>query len=141
MGAFTRACLRRGAGHVLAVEPFAANVQCQRHDIGGFEDHVTIRQAAAWDADKTLVLKVWNRLRPQLLDITGGEPFLMPDLVELLTGLDLTIRVAIRSNLSHPLLEFAKHVSPKRVMNVTASFHPMENGPRTHPMNPEVFVG
>ena len=59
----------------------------------------------------------------------------------LLTGLDPSIRVAITSNLSHPLVEFVQHVSPERVINVTASFHPMENGTRTHPMNPEIFVG
>ena len=32
-------------------------------------------------------------------------------------------------------------MSPERVIKVTASFHPMENGTRTHPMNPEIFVG
>jgi MoaA/NifB/PqqE/SkfB family radical SAM enzyme len=86
-------------------------------------------------------LEAWNRLRPQLLDITGGEPYLMPDFLDVLIGLDPAIRVAITSNLSHPLLEFVRHVSPECVINVTASFHPMENGTRVHPMNPEVFVG
>jgi hypothetical protein len=59
------------------------------------------------------------------LDITGGEPFLMPDLLDVLIGLDQAIRVAITSNLSHPLLEFVKHVSPESVINVTARFHPI----------------
>ncbi len=86
-------------------------------------------------------LAVWNRLRPQLLDITGGEPFLMPDFVELLAGLDPSIRVGLTSNLSHPLIEFAQTLSPKQVINITASFHPTENGTRQHPMNPEIFVG
>ncbi|MHB8862177.1 MAG: hypothetical protein ACYC6N_07225 [Pirellulaceae bacterium] len=70
-------------------------------------------------------------------DICPGDS----DILDVLTGLDLAIRVAITSNLSSPLLEFVKHVSPERVINVTASFHPMENGTRTHPMNPEIFVG
>ena len=56
VGAFTRACLRRGAGHVVAVEPLEANVACLQHNIGGYESRVTIRNVAAWDADTTLVL-------------------------------------------------------------------------------------
>lgn len=117
----------------------ACNFKCkycwevQAQERGEFKP-VPFRRAMDW-------LETWNRLRPQLLDITGGEPFLMPDLLDVLTGLDPTISVAITSNLSHPLLEFVKHVGPERVINVTASFHPMENGARTHPMNPEIFVG
>jgi len=117
----------------------ACNFKCkycwevQAQERGEFKP-VPFRPAQDW-------LKAWNRLRPQLLDITGGEPFLMPDLLDVLTGLDPAIRVAITSNLSHPLLEFVKRVSPEHVINVTASFHPMENGTRTHPMNPEIFVG
>jgi hypothetical protein len=49
--------------------------------------------------------------------------------------------VASTTNMSHSLPEFVKRVSPARVINVTASFHPMENGTRMHPMNPEIFVG
>ena len=117
----------------------ACNFKCkycwevQAQERGEFKP-VPFRPAQDW-------LEAWNRLRPQLLDITGGEPFVMSDLIDVLIGLEPAIRVAITSNLSHPLLEFVKHVSPERVINVTASFHPMENGTRTHPMNPEIFVG
>ncbi len=117
----------------------ACNFKCkycwevQAQERGEFKP-MPFRPAQDW-------LDAWNRLRPQLLDITGGEPFLMPELLDVVTGLDPAIRVAITSNLSHPLIEFARHVSPERVINVTASFHPMENGTRTHPMNPEIFVG
>jgi MoaA/NifB/PqqE/SkfB family radical SAM enzyme len=117
----------------------ACNFKCkycwevQAQERGEFKP-VPFRLAQDW-------LEVWNRLRPQLLDITGGEPFLMPEFLDVLTGLDPAIRVAITSNLSRPLLDFVKRVGPERVINVTASFHPMENGTRTHPMNPEIFVG
>ena len=50
------ACLRRGAGHVLAVEPLAANVQCLQYNVGDFADRVTIRHVAAWESDTTLLL-------------------------------------------------------------------------------------
>ncbi len=56
IGAFTRACLRRGAGHVVAVEPLAANVECLRRNIADFEQRVTVREAAAWHEDSTLLL-------------------------------------------------------------------------------------
>ncbi len=70
----------------------ACNFKCkycwelQAQERGEFKS-VPFRPAKDW-------LEVWNRVRPQLLDITGGEPFLMPDFLELLTGLDPTIRVA-----------------------------------------------
>jgi MoaA/NifB/PqqE/SkfB family radical SAM enzyme len=87
-------------------------------------------------------LEAWNRLKPQYLDITGGEPFLPGiGLLEVLQGLDLDILVSITSNLSHPILEFVQKVTPKQVHSITASFHPSENGTKAFPMNPEIFIG
>lgn len=45
------------------------------------------------------------------------------------------------SNLSNPLWEFVRLISPNRVVRVAGSFHPTEIGARQHPMNPEIFVG
>lgn len=117
----------------------ACNFKCkycwevQAQERGEFKP-IPLKPASEW-------LVVWNRLKPALLDITGGEPFLMPDLVELIVGLDPSIRVGLTSNLSHPLLEFVRLISPERVVSIAASFHPTENGTRQHPMNPEIFVG
>ncbi len=71
----------------------ACNFKCkycwevQAQELGEFQP-VPFRPGKDW-------LEAWNRLRPQLLDITGGEPFLMPDLLDVLTGLDPAIRLAI----------------------------------------------
>ena len=117
----------------------ACNFKCkycwevQAQERGEFKP-IPLKPASEW-------LAVWNRLKPALLDISGGEPFLMPDLVDLIVGLNPEIRVGLTSNLSHPLLEFARHVSPERVVSIAASFHPTENGTRQCPMNPEIFVG
>jgi MoaA/NifB/PqqE/SkfB family radical SAM enzyme len=87
-------------------------------------------------------LEVWNRLRPQFLDITGGEPFLPGlGLVNILEHLDRAIKVSITSNLSHSILEFLRVASPDQVHSITASFHPSENGTKQQPMNPEIFIG
>lgn len=87
-------------------------------------------------------LEVWNRLKPQYLDITGGEPFLPGiGLINILEHLDREILVSITSNLSHSLMDFVRVTSPQQVHSITASWHPTENGTKANPMNPEIFLG
>ena len=56
VGAFSWACLRRGAGHVVAVEPLPINVQALRANLAQWSERVTVRQIAAWSHDTVLVL-------------------------------------------------------------------------------------
>jgi FkbM family methyltransferase len=50
VGAFARACLRRGAAHVVCVEPLAVNLEALRHNLGDYgHERVTIVPAAIWD--------------------------------------------------------------------------------------------
>lgn len=67
---------------------------------------------------------VWNRLCPDHLEITGGEPFLLPGLVDMLKSLNKCIRFGITTNLTLPIEEFARCVSPKQLLNITCSRHP-----------------
>jgi MoaA/NifB/PqqE/SkfB family radical SAM enzyme len=84
----------------------------------------------------------WVRLRPDILDITGGEPFLVPGLLDIIEAVTAAgTRVAITTNLSHPILEFVKRITPEQVFSITASYHPTENGDRKNPMNADVFFG
>jgi MoaA/NifB/PqqE/SkfB family radical SAM enzyme len=71
-------------------------------------------------------VEAWNRLKPEVLDITGGEPFLQPRFVEMLNGFDPAIKVAITSNMSQPLDQFIKEVPPKKVFSMTLSYHPTQ---------------
>ncbi len=68
----------------------------------------------------------WNRLRPAILDISGGEPFLQPNFIRMLQGFDDSIRIAITSNLSFDLTEFVEKISPSKVFSMTVSFHPTQ---------------
>lgn len=87
-------------------------------------------------------INAWTRLCPQVLDITGGEPFLQPGLIDIIESLASNgTKIAMTTNLSHPLLEFVKRINPSQVFSITASYHPTENGTREHPMNENVFVG
>jgi MoaA/NifB/PqqE/SkfB family radical SAM enzyme len=69
----------------------------------------------------------WNRLRPKILDITGGEPMLQPNFLEILKGLDKSIKLAMTTNISDDLLtsrigqDFAK-----RFCSITLSYHPSQ---------------
>lgn len=87
-------------------------------------------------------IEAWKRLSPEVLDITGGEPFLQPGLVDIIVELaSHGTRLAITSNLSHPLLEFVQKVDPEKLFSITASFHPSQNGSRQLPMNTDLFLG
>lgn len=77
----------------------------------------------------------WNRLRPSILDISGGEPFLQPNFMELVEGLHEDIKVAITTNAKCDLTQFAQRISPEKVVSMTLSFHP------TSDMNSDIFLG
>ncbi|MCA9669717.1 MAG: radical SAM protein [Myxococcales bacterium] len=68
----------------------------------------------------------WNRLRPQTLDISGGEPFLQPGFIDMLEAFDDSIRVAITSNISKDITEFVQRIKPEKVFSMTLSFHPTQ---------------
>lgn len=58
------------------------------------------------------------------MEITGGEPFLLPGLVDMLKGLNSSIKFGITTNLTLPIEEFARCISPKQLLNITCSRHP-----------------
>lgn len=74
---------------------------------------------AAWQT-------AWKRLAPQILDVTGGEPFLVPGLVNVLGGLDPVTRLGLTTNLTHDISEFLEKVQPHLFVQVTCSLHPSQ---------------
>jgi MoaA/NifB/PqqE/SkfB family radical SAM enzyme len=59
-----------------------------------------------------------------LLHITGGEPSVYPDFVELCEHLTRSHFLSINTNLSHPCLEeFADQIDPQRVHFINAALH------------------
>jgi hypothetical protein len=82
-------------------------------------------------------LEVWQRLAPAALDVTGGEPFLLTGLAELLAELPRPMRFGLTTNLSHSLEDLLRLVPPDRFLQVTCSFHPTQG----HKLAPELFLG
>ncbi len=81
-------------------------------------------------------IEAWNRIDDDLLiDITGGEPFLQPELPRLINSLDDSKTVAITTNLTRDMTQFAQIVSPEKCVSITASLHPSQR------MNVEYFIG
>lgn len=59
-----------------------------------------------------------------LILITGGEPFLYPNFVNVCSELAKNHSLQITTNLSRPeVYEFANKISPKKVFNISASYH------------------
>lgn len=83
----------------------------------------------------------WNKLKPSILDITGGEPFLLPWLTDMIKRLDPDIKLGMTTNISHDLTHFVQEIGPERFVNITCSFHPTENGTARNPMNLYLFTG
>lgn len=55
-GAFSRACLRRGASHVLAVEPAAVNLDCLPHNLSDYAGRFSVVPAAVWSHSDGITL-------------------------------------------------------------------------------------
>jgi MoaA/NifB/PqqE/SkfB family radical SAM enzyme len=94
-----------------------------------------------WDKTADRWVAAWNRLRPNVLDVTGGEPFLLPWLVDFYQRLDPAIRCGMTTNISHDLTQFVQKIPPERFINITCSWHPSDNGTKTHPNNLYLFTG
>jgi len=81
-------------------------------------------------------IEAWNRIEGEvLIDITGGEPFLQPNFVYLINGLDSSKKIAITTNLTQDITQFVQKVPPERCLGITASLHPSSR------MNVEYFIG
>jgi len=68
----------------------------------------------------------WNDIHPDLLDITGGEPFVYPNFVKFLSGLDKDISLAMTTNLYTDLTEFVSEIPASRFRSITVSYHPSQ---------------
>jgi MoaA/NifB/PqqE/SkfB family radical SAM enzyme len=78
----------------------------------------------------------WNKFEGNLiLDITGGEPFLMPNFIEMLESFNKNIRIAMTTNTKCDLTHFVQRIAPERVISITCSLHPSQS------MNIEYFLG
>ena len=82
-----------------------------------------------------LWVKAFNRLIPETLDITGGEPFLNGYLVDIISHLSSSIRIGLTTNLSQSIERFVKEIDPRKIASITASYHPTQNLPQ------DIFLG
>jgi MoaA/NifB/PqqE/SkfB family radical SAM enzyme len=78
-------------------------------------------------------VNAFNRIGPQIMDITGGEPFMNKNLVDIING--LSCKIGLTTNLSQNILEFVQKVSPSKVVSITVSYHPSQV------MTQEAFIG
>lgn len=69
-----------------------------------------------------------------LLRVTGGEPTLYPEFVELCLQLSKDNLILLNSNLSTPVIDtFAEVMCPTRVPFINAAVHPIERGAKNLP--------
>ena len=70
----------------------------------------------------------WKRLYDRYgsirVEITGGEPFIYPDFIELIKELSLIHKVKITTNMSGDIETFVREISPERV-NLDLNLHPL----------------
>jgi MoaA/NifB/PqqE/SkfB family radical SAM enzyme len=93
-----------------------------------------LKRLPSKDLPYTIWVEAWNKLKPETLDITGGEPFVVSDFVQLLEMLDPAIKIAITTNTKADLTEFILKIKPDKVISMTLSAHPST-------MNSELFLG
>lgn len=72
-----------------------------------------------------------NTKKNWLILITGGEPFIYPDFVNICKELTYNNSLQITTNLSSPLIyEFADKISPEKIFILSASYHYLERKKR-----------
>ncbi len=71
-------------------------------------------------------LEPWKKLNPEILDISGGEPFLQKDFVPFINGLNNSTKISITTNLTHDLTDFVQNVNPDKINSITCSLHPSQ---------------
>ena len=108
-------------------ERYACNFKCPYCTIHAMKRAGNIQ--ATWQD----WVKAFNRLDPEIMDITGGEPFLNKNLVDIINGLNC--KIGLTTNLSQSILEFVQKVSPRKVISMTLSYHPSQG------MTQEAFIG
>ena len=83
--------------------------------------HKDTRKAECVPVDYSFIKKVKV---PMLFHLTGGEPFLVPNLMELINELQLTGHyVSMNTNLTRPTQQFSKCVNKEHILFVNASYH------------------
>ena len=118
----------------------ACNFKCkycwqEQHQQHGEMMPVAFLEGSRW-------VDAWNKLSPLVLDITGGEPFLLPGFVDVISRFNHSMRLAITTNLSHDIDEFVDKVDPSRFVVVTCSYHPTEYvSSKRGSLNTELFIG
>jgi MoaA/NifB/PqqE/SkfB family radical SAM enzyme len=95
--------------------------------------------ALGTSADKWV--EAWNRLAPDLIDVTGGEPFLIPWMFDFIERLTPQTQLAFTTNLTADFTQFVMRIPASRIKHMTLSWHPSENGSPTRANNLYSFTG
>ena len=66
---------------------------------------------------------IWNTYAPHTMIISGGEPFLVPNFVEVLAGINPQIAVSINTNLTQDVTELMACVNPRHNFDLTTTYH------------------
>lgn len=72
-------------------------------------------------------VNAFNRLPGNaLIDISGGEPFIYPNILDIIEGIDERHKIAITTNLTlsiEDLENFIKRIHPRKISQITCSLH------------------
>ena len=99
-------------------ERYSCNFRCPYCTIYKMDDSNRMKDPDRW-------IDALNKLSPEIIDITGGEPFLNPDLPKIINGLNA--KIGLTTNLSVPILKFVTEVNPSKVISMTISYHPSQS--------------
>jgi len=66
------------------------------------------------------------KLKPEVLDCTGGEPLIRKGFINLIKKIcdNKNINIALTSNISRNIDDFVQNVNPLRISSLVCSFHP-----------------
>lgn len=83
--------------------------------------HADTRKAKCEPIDSSFVAKAKS---PMLFHLTGGEPFLVPNLIEVIDNIQSNGHyVSMNTNLTHSTRYFSEYVNKEKMLFVNASYH------------------
>ena len=68
-------------------------------------------------------IHIWNTYNPFAMIISGGEPFMVPNFVEVLAGLKPHIGICINTNLTEDITELVEGCRPRPNLELTTTYH------------------
>jgi molybdenum cofactor biosynthesis enzyme MoaA len=99
---------------------------CVNHRSGITRQQSAVGVVAPEPIDCRKWIDTWNKYAPNKLVVTGGEPFLIPNMIDVLNGLTHIHEISVCTNLTHDVSHIVRSLKPRKCIWLTTACHPTQ---------------